>query len=360
MIKGARLPWASIFHAMAAVSVSIMLSVAVSISILLSVAVSVSINTFPVMAAVSTNIFPAMAAVSTNIFPAMAAVSVSYAPKEITADKGSSIEIMEDSGQAGAQEPENSRAGVQEPENSRAGAQEPEDGQAGKWKSRNQRFFYYENGKKVKGLKSINGNYYYFDSKGIQCTGWQKYKGDYYFFQIANENKGFMVRSKTVNGITLAKDGKAKLTSQNSKKLDVMVKATEIIEKATRPAMSKPEKLQKSFTYLTGHYQYRGSPTFQQSGHWEQDYALQMFHEGHGSCYAYGAAFAFLANAAGYQNCYAVSSGGHGWAEVNGKVYDPSWCLVDTRHNYYGVDFSLSGVDGRPNYRRARRFVVKI
>lgn len=326
MRKGVPRLLASIFHFRASVSVraGILLSMAsfsVSVGILLLVA-SVSVRA------------------GSLLFMAPVSVSASDVQREITADKGGRIEIMEEPDQAGAQE--------------------RKDSQAGKWESRNQRFFYYENGKKVKGMKAIDGNCYYFDPKGIQHTGWQKYKGDYYFFKIANEAKGFMVKSKTVNGISLAKDGKAKLTSENSKKLSVMVKATKIVEKATKPAMSKPEKLQKTFAYLTGHYQYRGSPTFRQTKHWEQDYALQMFEEGHGSCYAYGAAFAFLANAAGYQSCYAVSSGGHGWAEVDAKVYDPSWCLVDTRHSYYGVDFSLSGVDGRPNYRRARRFVVKI
>ena len=42
---------------------------------------------------------------------------------------------------------------------------------SGKWKSRNQKVFYYENGKKTLGLKEIDGKYYYFDAKGIQRTG---------------------------------------------------------------------------------------------------------------------------------------------------------------------------------------------
>ena len=87
---------------------------------------------------------------------------------------------------------------------------------------------------------------------------------------------------------------------------------------------------------------------------------MAMFKEGHGNCYANGAAFAFLANAVGYKECYAVSSGGHGWAEVNGRVYDPSWSLIDKRNSYFGVSFDLSGKGGRPNYKRARRYVAKI
>lgn len=231
---------------------------------------------------------------------------------------------------------------------------------SGKWKSRNQKVFYYENGKKVTGVKKIGQKYYYFSDNGIQRTGWQKINGDYYFFKIANAQKGYMQKSQTVNDIKLSKNGKAKLTAASTAKLDALIKANKILEKAVKPEMEKSEKLKRSFDYLLKHYQYRGSPIFQLTGHWELDYALDVFDEGHGSCYAFGAAFAFLANAAGYKNCYAVSSGGHGWAEVGGKVYDPTWSLVDKTHSYYGVSFSLSGRDGRPNYKNARRYVVKI
>ena len=60
-----------------------------------------------------------------------------------------------------------------------------------------------------------------------------------------------------------------------------------------------------------------------------------------GDCYSYGAAFAFMAKAIGYTNVYACNSGGHGWAEVDGKVYDPEW----SRHHsspgsYYGVGYN--------------------
>lgn len=229
------------------------------------------------------------------------------------------------------------------------------------WKTKKSCIYYYDaKGKKVTGLKKISGKYYYFDKKGIQRTGWQKIKGNYYFFKIENGKKGYMVKSKKVNGITLKKDGKAKLTTSAKSKLNVMIKANKIVEKATKPTMSKSQKLRKCFDYSTTKFKYRGSPTFHKTKHWEQNYALDMFDDGHGSCYAYGAAFAFLANAVGYQDVYVVSSGGHGWAEVKGKVYDPSWEITDKSHSYYGVDYKLSGVDGRPNYKKARTYVVKL
>lgn len=230
----------------------------------------------------------------------------------------------------------------------------------GEWITKNQRTYYRIEGKKQKGIQEINGKTYFFDSRGIQRTGWQKIEGEFYFFRIANGKKGYMEKATKRNGITLKKNGKAKLTESSLAKLDVLIKANKIVEKVTKPGMSKSEKLKKCYQYAKKEFQYRGSPKFQGGGRWELDYALDMFDQGHGSCYAYGAAMAFLADAVGYENCYAISSGGHGWAEIEGRVYDISWDLVDRKHNYYALSYELSGVDGRPNYKNARKYVKKI
>lgn len=228
------------------------------------------------------------------------------------------------------------------------------------WRTENQCVFYYSGGKKLTGLKQLNGKYYYFDKKGIQRTGWQKIRGSYYFFRIENGEKGYMVTSKKVNGVSLQSSGKAKKTKASAAKLDVMVKANKIMEKATKPTMKKFDKLRACFDYSIKKFRYRGSPKFVKSKNWEYKYALDMFDRGHGSCYSYGAAFAFLANAAGYTDVYAISSGGHGWAEVKGKVFDPSWEIADKKHHYFNMSYSLSGKGGRPNYKKNRTYMKKI
>ncbi|MDY3917896.1 MAG: hypothetical protein SOZ59_02695 [Candidatus Limivivens sp.] len=53
-------------------------------------------------------------------------------------------------------------------------------------------------------------------------------------------------------------------------------------------------------------------------------------------------------------------SGGHGWVEINGKVYDPDWALVSKVDSYFGMSYDLSGVNGRPNYKANRYYTVKI
>lgn len=230
----------------------------------------------------------------------------------------------------------------------------------GKWISKNQKTYYMLDGKKLRGLQKIDGKNYYFDLKGVQRTGWQKIDGNYYFFRIANGKIGYMKKSEMINGITLKKNGMAKLTKTSKAKLNALIKANKIVEQVTKPNMSRSEKLKKCYQYASKNFRYRGSPTFNKTSYWEITYALDMFDKGYGSCYSYGAALAFLANAVGYKDCYAISSGGHGWTEINGKVYDISWDLVDKQHSYYALSYDLSGIGGRPNYKRARYYIVKI
>ena len=233
--------------------------------------------------------------------------------------------------------------------------------QKGKWTEKKQKIRYLKaNGKMANGFTEIDGKCYYFDKYRVQRTGWQKIKGDYYFFNIKNGKNGYMVKNKKVDGILLKKNGKAKLTRDSRSKLNVLIKANKIVEKITKPLMKKSQKLEACFKYTITKFEYRGSPKFYKTKNWDRDYALDMFDDGHGSCYAYGAAFAYLANAVGYEKVCAVSSGGHGWAEINGKIYDPSWEITDTKHNYYAMASNLSGVDGRPNYQKYRTYVINV
>lgn len=230
----------------------------------------------------------------------------------------------------------------------------------GKWVTRNKKVFYMVSGKRQKGLNKIKGEIYYFDSEGVQRTGWQKIGKKYYYFNIANGKKGYMIKDQKINGIKLQKNGTAKVTADNKVKIKALIKATEVVEKITKPTMTKSEKLEKCFQYCTKKLKYRGARKFEGGKNWDAKYVLDMLGKGRGNCYAYGATFAYLANASGYEDAYAVSSGGHGWAEVKNKIYDPSWELVDKKHDYYGLSYKLSGVDGRPNYKNGKKHVKKV
>lgn len=227
--------------------------------------------------------------------------------------------------------------------------------------AKSQKVFYYGGkGKKVTGLRKISGKYYYFGKDGAQRTGWRKIKNNYYFFNIASKKKGYMVTSKTVNGIRLDRNGKASQTAESLRKLKIMTAANQIVEQITTPKMTKEQKLKKCFDYTIQSYGYQTWRAFSPASGWELAYAEDMFFRGRGNCFSYASAFAFLANAVGYKNVLVISSGGHGWAEIGGKVYDPDWTFVSQVDSYFGMSYDLSGVNGRPNYRPNRAFIAEL
>lgn len=229
------------------------------------------------------------------------------------------------------------------------------------WVKTSGRYYYYDKtGKKLQGLKKISGRYYYFDSKNIQRTGWQKIGSNYYFFRISPGKGGYMQKSTTVDGISLYSSGKAKKTSDSLDKLGILIKANQIVQSITNANMTKTQKLRKCFDYVKKTYGYATRRRFSAVKNWERAYAKDMFYYGRGNCFSYASAFAYLANAAGYTKIYVVSSGGHGWAEIDGKVYDPDWALVSKVDSYFAMPYSLSGVSGRPNYKRYRVYLAAV
>ncbi len=213
------------------------------------------------------------------------------------------------------------------------------------------RIFYYDkDGHRLKdGRYKIDGKYYYFDADGVQRTGWQKIGDDYYYFEIGKKTKGYMLKSTTVNGITLKKGGKAKMTSYAKKKLPILYAANQKMRSLTKCADTKSERLKKCWDNMTANlkgnipYSERWlkiavlSPSgFWYSKDWDITYAKRIFLDGYitADCYTSGVVFAYLANACGY-TAQAVSSGGHGWCEIGDYVYDPDWAVTDSSSSYY-------------------------
>lgn len=228
------------------------------------------------------------------------------------------------------------------------------------WVKRSGNMYYYnEEGKKETGIIKIGKRYYYFDRKGVQHVGWQKLKNQYYYFMSAYGTKGYRVTSKKIDGIALDKKGVARVTSANRRKLDLMVKVRKTVEKITNANMSQSQMLRKCFDY-TKTYKYKVWRRFSAVKDWDMLYAEDMLYRGGGNCFAYAAAFAYMADAIGCKDVCVVSSGGHGWAEIRGRVYDPDWALVSKVDDYYDMSYNLSGVQGRPNYKPNRAFVVKL
>ena len=226
-------------------------------------------------------------------------------------------------------------------------------------KSENQYYYYSAKGKKVHGLKKIDQKYYYFGTDGRQLTGWQKVGTRYYYFRIKAGSGGYMKTGCTVNGVKLAKNGKA-VQSGKKDRLKALTTASSIVNAVTNPDMSTKKKMKKVWAFLQKNFEYTGTKKFYLSENWEVDYALEVFATRKGNCYGLGAAWAFLANACGCSDAAAVSSGGHGWAEIGDKIYDPSWERIDLRNNYYGRKMSDSGKNDSPEYAISRVYIKKI
>ena len=190
----------------------------------------------------------------------------------------------------------------------------------------------------------------------------KKIKNNYYFFRISTGTTGaYMLTSTTINGIALDASGRASKSGSNLRKLKLMTEANNIVEKISRPGMNKMQRLRASFDYVKKQYTYYCWREFRNTQDWEKDFAEDMFFRGgRGDCVSYAAAFAYLANAVGMKKVYVICSGGHGWAEIGGKVYDPDWALVSSVDSYFAMSYDLSGVNGRPMYRGNRLYVKKI
>ena len=151
------------------------------------------------------------------------------------------------------------------------------------------------------------------------CKGWKRIKGKYYFL---HNSKGYMLKNKKINLIQLSKKGPAKITKSNKEHMQTIMRAQAIYEKITKPNMSKKQKLKKCFDFALKYVQSSRRLWSKAYPYWYVDFANDMFVYGRGNCFSYAAAFGYLANACGYKDVYIISSGGHGWCEIGGYVYD--------------------------------------
>ena len=193
----------------------------------------------------------------------------------------------------------------------------------GKWKTKNLFWFYVKNGKRVKGLQKISGKTYYFDTKGIQRTGWRLLDGKYRYFRIRNGKAGYMLKNKRVNGISLNKKGIAIVSTETEKKLELLVRFQKLADTIVRPGVAKHERLVKVFKYARDKdYRSIGSPA--PEGHWDERLAEAFLNANWADCTMAATGFAYLANAVGYTKV-SVRLYGHGHCEINRLIYDPGF-----------------------------------
>ena len=128
----------------------------------------------------------------------------------------------------------------------------------------------------------------------------------------------------------------------------VLQKAAAYVDSVTTPSMTKSEKLRACFDSFRKLREKNPWIPHYTGMDWPQKYANNLFDTKSGNCLSYAAAFAYMAKVLGYKNVYGCNSGGHGWVEIDGLIYDPEWTL-HRPGNYYGRSYNESGGPGYKN-----------
>ena len=223
---------------------------------------------------------------------------------------------------------------------------------------------YFVDGYLRQGYVTINGATYYYNSSGVLqkngivgtkeegfCYADKNGKIDYSFTGIAQNSNGYwyFIKGKLDftyrNAVTYNSsdwnviNGKAtKVTNEEQRTL---FRAFKLLSKITDSSMTKSQKLKKCFDYVKGAYIEKNPRIPHYKGmDWPVIYANDMFVNGTGNCFSYAACFAYLAKAIGYENVYCCHSGGHGWAEIDGLVYDPEWSRHHSKYTYYALSYN--------------------
>lgn len=172
-------------------------------------------------------------------------------------------------------------------------------------------------------------------------TGWVIHGSDCYYYR--NHER---VTDAQVEDVFLDADG---LAYGDTEPMTIL-RAKLIAKSVTDPSMTYEEKIRAAFDHVIEEYESTNHPRIPhyREMDWIYVYADDMFGpRGGGNCFSFTAAFALLAKAVGAREVYACNSGGHGWVEIDGLVYDPEQ-YHDMVDDIYAWSYSQV-----PNYRAA-------
>ena len=152
-------------------------------------------------------------------------------------------------------------------------------------------------------------------------------------------NKNEEKKEKTEQQKPESKQSESQSESTDSRSAKMLELARKAVEKCTDSSMTKEEKLKAAFDYIKKNYLEGSRRGDYRELDWPVVYASDLLEGGKGDCFSYGAAFAYMAKAIGYEESYACNSGGHGWAEIDGKIYDPEWSMHSSNYSYFGMSY---------------------
>ena len=208
-------------------------------------------------------------------------------------------------------------------------------------------YWYYYNSKKkkVKGFKKIGKRKYYFDSQGRQRVGWRKINGAYYRFNMGGGKKGYMLKNKTLNRLTIGSNGKAIIRTQlESRIAEVLVSYTYWGDQITKPTWSADQKVTAIIKEIASKFTYKAEDVPGFDTGWDVTLAEQCYSRYYNNypyyeCERFAIAFAYLCKAVGL-NGVTIHIGGelHGWVTAGGKNYDPTRYVTQGPEKFYLTD----------------------
>lgn len=202
---------------------------------------------------------------------------------------------------------------------------EPSENTQDGWVEQDGSKFYYQDGKALTGLQTIDENQYYFDKKGKMTTGWVAVGNKAYYF---NKDTGTMAKDTKVKYLKIPKSGN--------------------LGKAYALAIKRLNKsgwsLRKAYNY-SAKLKYANRSMRKKTS---EDYAVVGFTTGKGNCYVMAATFYVQAKLLGY-DVHQISGRvdmPHSWTEIRqgGKtyVYDPNF-TNETGRNGYKIRYGQHG-----------------
>ena len=202
------------------------------------------------------------------------------------------------------------------------------------------------------GWQEIAGKWYFLQGDGAMATGWLQQGDDwYYLLESGARGSGGMLEIAGKR-YAFAEDGRWR-----GEQDDCFFAAADFLaeHEIVTDEMTKEEKLRACYDWLANKKNYSESNPWiphYKGVDWPQRYAGYFFEHTTGNCFGVNAAFAYMAKAIGYDEVYCCNSGAHGWAEVDGLVYDPEWSRYHTG-NFFGLRYEDS--DSKQDYKSALR-----